>query len=65
MKVIKARAGHIETEYDGPPRLIVADVYGGYVTLVVSNHPEDDEREMRTLANRLRTDRQKFDKQGA
>jgi hypothetical protein len=54
MKIIKATAGHVEYEVDGPPRLVVADVYGGEVTLILWDHPEDTLADMKAESRRIR-----------
>ena len=54
MKTLRATAGHVEYEVDGPPRFIVADVHGGEVWIVLWNHPDDTFEGMKEEARRIR-----------
>jgi len=61
MKIIRAKAGHVEYEAGGPPQLIVADVHGGEVVFLLWDHPDDTLEGMREEGRRIRNARRIID----
>jgi hypothetical protein len=57
MTTLKAKAGHVHYEVDGPPRFIVADVFDGQAVILMVDHPDDTLAGMQEEARRIRASR--------